>query len=229
MPFNADDFVYFVLINPRKAAYTTNGYVDSEGNDRYVVDKYNSDGTEKRYRFKFSRGKRKIWFHKTKEEHINFLKNHPDCEGSPNSTGYPVFKMIDEESDAKLAIDYSLKRKEAEDLALSLKGSDLDEVAVLCGSSATSETKKKFHVLSFAENRPDEFVEMVSSPERMARATFKKALRMNVLKRKGFILMWGDQALGHGGDENNIIDKLLKDKKLLEALKEDVERASKSK
>jgi len=229
MAFNPEDYVYFVLIDPMRGSYSCNGYVDSEGEDRYVQDGVNKDGSVKKYRFKFSARNRKIWIHKKFKEKIEFLENHPLCQDSPNSYGKPLFKKLDEESDAKIAIDHAVKRKEASDLALSLKGNDLEEIATLIGSNASGMEMKRHHVISYAENNPMDFLSMMNDSSRVAKSIFKKALQLNVIKRKGFIFMYEDTALGHYTDEDKVISKLIKEDDLLTVIKEAIKRADKKK
>lgn len=241
MSRNSDDFVTFILKNPTNVSYAFNGYVDRKGEDRFI-----SEGLDarthlpRRKRFKFTRSKRRIWIAKERKKEIEFLRDHPACEGSPNGKYIKdengrdlqvgvMFKEMKDAEDAQSLIKTKELQLRAANIAIGLKGEDLNDMAYLCGSTSNTDSIKQADVLVYAENNPDRFLEYWDSPDRKAKSLIKKAHRLGAFTTKGFLTYWGSEYLGKRDDDDGILSKLLENKDMMSALETEISKLEKSK
>jgi hypothetical protein len=232
-------FTYFVITNIQNAGYTFTGYTDREGNHRYIAMGENERGNKIYRRFKFSPSQRTLSIPNTQQDVIKFLREHPECQGSPNGHYYPdgrggqvqvqvCFKEMNEGKDAQLAIDAIEKKAEATSLALSLKHPDnaeeLNQMNTLCGGSAQDPSLQLFHVLKYAESSPIEFLNLYEDPSRKVKFIVKRGVQAGVLTTKGLMIMWHDVQLGVNSDE--ACRKLLLDRELMDAVENELKAQS---
>lgn len=226
--FNSDNFVYFVSKRLYGAPYGFTTYSDSDGNLCQIVDKKDKDGNAIPRRFSFSRKERTMRIPKAQKDiHgnmvVDFLRNHPECEGSPNNDGQmTMFKELNEGRDADLAINAKATRIEAENKAMSLEGQDLEDVCSLIGVFSKSPSIQKHRVLEFAGNEPDTFLTLFNSPDRTIRSLIRKSISAGVLNLRGKLITWEQEIIG--SDENEAVSKLSGDKKLQDAIEKALKR-----
>lgn len=233
-------FTHFAWINPSRAGHGfVASYEDKDGNHQFLSNGEDSRGNTLFRRFKFKPSKRMISVPNTQVDVIEFLRNHPDCKGSPNGNyaydehgnpmqiGY-VFKEINEGKDAKLAIDATKLRTKALNHALELEDSsradELKEVSVMTGYYNSDPGLQHFHILNYAENQPERYLDIINDPTRRAKYIIKNGLdgENKVLKKKGFMIYWEKEHLGNNFDE--AVQKILSDKQLMQAIESDMNR-----
>lgn len=162
----------------------------------------------------------------------DFLKNYPECEGSPNGhyqdlgNGERVqlnisFREMDEERDAEMALEADNERVLAEASALKLDDGTLEEIAVFIGLSGKANKMMRFKVREFAQKRPKEYNKLLNSGDRPLRALVRRAIAQGILTQKGPVIFWENSMIG--GDEDSAMSTLYNDKRLLEALKSKVD------
>ena len=117
---NSKDFIHFVLLrspNGRiRSHYSFSGYTDLEDN---IIEYHegainNKTGKPEPKDFNFSRRHRAMPVHKNAHgkdrngqyiKKVDFLRNNPECEGSPNNTGQVCwYKEMDTDKDVERAI-----------------------------------------------------------------------------------------------------------------------------
>ena len=236
---NSKGYTYFVLLNSNNAGYGFNGYIDKEGIHRYIERGRDDRGNILYRRFKFTPARRMISIPNSQQDVIKFLREHPECAGSPNGSyntdenGNKVqnqvwFKEINEGKDAEISIEATERKFEATSAALSLKapskGKELKHVALLCGYDGDDRKLALHHILQFAENNPDRFLEIYKDPTKEVQYLIKNGLKKGgYLRKKGFIIYWQEVKLGNSFE--NAVKRLLDDAELLDAIKEDAKRS----
>lgn len=216
--------VKFALITPN-AVYGAGTYTDPDtGEYMYVTTTQNKQGNPVPYRFIFTQGGGRIlsipevWKDVEGKSMVEFLRNHPECEGSPKNRGQRVyFKEINDEKDAELDLSIQTKVLHAKNAAVALKGDKLKYIALLLGDTSASESKRYVTVLNYAENNPDEFLRLVESPDVEIRALIREAVTKGVITKKGTLHIW--ETVNLGGDEDAAVARLTKEKDLLDAIK----------
>lgn len=233
-------YTYFVLKNPLQANYGFTGYTDKEGRSCFIPRGEDDRGNLIKRKFTFGR-RRQISIPNSQKEVIDFLRNHPNCEGSENgfyvvdSTGKQVQKRIDfvelnHEKDAKVATDAVELRHKAESIAIGLKDNEeeLRSVGINIGCNHDQSGMIYHYVLQFAENNPQKFLDIYEDPSRKAMSVVKEGLnKTNVLRKKGFMILWGDEHLGN--DEQSAAKKLSDDPDLMKAIKDENQRVKNAK
>lgn len=228
MAFNPDNYVYFVSKRYYGSRYGFTTYSDLDGNIRMITDKKGKDGEYIPRKFSFSRKDRVMRIPKKQKDIlgnsvVDFLREHPECEGSPNNLGQQtMFKELNENKDASDAISAKSLRLEAEQKAFSLEGEELIDVGALLGLFSNKETVLKHKVLEYAGNAPDIFLSVYDQADRKTRALVKKGVTAGILTKKGTMISWESSVIGH--DEDSAVAMLVKDSKLANSLEEAIKR-----
>ena len=212
--------VTFVSLLPNRASDTFYVYYDEEGTRHQMVQGVDKEGNDIPYRFKLGRDKRFITIPINKKDiygnsYVDFLRNHPYNKNSPYAIDNPSFKELDSDKDAEIALDSYTLRNRAENLALSLKGKELEEVYKILGYSG--EEKVKLHkLMQYASKNPSDFIEKVEDPNRKAQALLNAAIKNKIINKRGFVYKYQDIVLGN--DEGRAVTKIAEDKDLQEIL-----------
>ena len=155
---------------------------------------------------------------------IEFLRNSPECYKSTNGAydynGKQLgayFKEIDEDKDAVDAVSTRAIVVDAQAKALKLKGQKLTDVASYIGVFSDKDAIKVHRVLDYASNFPDKFLALVDDPSLEIKSLVKKALNDGIFKQDGKMIKWEGKTIG--ADEDDAVSALLKDAKLLDAVK----------
>lgn len=231
MNFKYDDYEYFVLLPERmeNAHYGFRDYTDIKTGELQAI----YDGKKDRHgdpiprQFNFSKKERTMRIPKLQKANgksiVEFLKNHPECEGSPNNEGQPFwFRMVREEADAEIANEQKALRRKAENMAADLKGDELFDVAVLYGVFDKRPAIALHAVSEAAHNDPQTFLDIVESPDMAAKALVHKALSHNLFAKKGKMIVWENETIGADFDE--AVSRLLKEEKLAKAVQSNINK-----
>lgn len=238
------NYTYFVWLHPTNTSYSVSHYTDLEGNHKYISRGEDERGNTLFRRWKFTPSRRTISIPNSQAEVIEHLKNHPRCAKSKNGfykTGDDgkriqvgiVFKVMDDGSDAEIAIEAMEIKTEATSKALEYKKraindaepeaiEEMNELALLLGSHTKDPRLQLHHILQYAENNPQKFLDVYNDPNRRARYLIKKGLSSEnkYIKKKGFMIYYGDVHLGN--DLDQAVQTLMKDKDLMKAIEENI-------
>lgn len=148
---------------------------------------------------------------------VEFLRNHPECDGSPNNRGRKAwFKEMDADKDVDIALEANKQRREAENRAAALSGEELSSVAALYNEISGSVKKQKFAVLQWAFHDPENFLNTVNSADFKIKGFIRRALAANVLEKQGTIIRWGTVTVGI--DEDDAVRTLLLDETIAKSI-----------
>lgn len=235
--FSADNFIKFIQITPTSGTFSFRNYTDREGNTIEAFQTFSNHNRSDSKPFWVTFSHRERTYRTTKERTVlvskngdaptkmklvDYLKNSPFTDESPNLRGEPVIRLYDEERDASIAVDRTVKRMEAGNKALELKDQELVDVAAAIGSFSTSPTVLKQRVLEFADQEPELFLEIVGDPTKEAKSLIRRGLKAGVLKTTGKIIRWEGTKIG--ADEEDAISTLMKDSEMLEGLRKAVKK-----
>lgn len=161
----------------------------------------------------------------------DFLRNHPDCEGSPNGTYIGdgedkiqlgvKFKLMNTAKDAQVALDAGIQKTKAQASALELDDNTLQEVAAHIGAFGEADELMRVKVYDWAGKRPKDYFEILHSGDRAVRAIIRKAIIDGIFRKQGEVIMWDNTVIG--SNENSAVSTLLGDKRMLDALQENVD------
>jgi hypothetical protein len=126
-------------------------------------------------------------------------------------------KLMDDELDAKMALETGIKRAEAQISAGQIDEQILSEVAALIGVFNKPEKSMRLAVYEFAGKRPLDYFKHLESGDRSIRAVIRKGIADSVLHKKGDVIYWDQTVMG--ADENSVVSTLLNDKAMLDSLK----------
>lgn len=217
---NPDDFVYFVVLQDYADRATNSFIIDyydrKKGDDVVVRDRKGNP-----LRYKFTRSTRYIRVPIKREDEIEAIRNHPECLGSPNGTyrnieGKDVhlnalFKEINEDKDASVAIDAAILRTDAMNKAIELIRDEVDaDNAMLVLGIASTGQSGHHKLMVYAQNNPEQFLEIINSGDFKAKALVKKAISLDVLQRDGVIYKAAE--LEYGVDEEEVLKTVLTDR-----------------
>lgn len=227
--FNSDNFVYFVSTRSSGASFGFSSYMDKDGNTKIIVNGYDpKTGQPIARNFNFSKKDRAMRIPKNQKDKegnsvVDFLRNSPECFGSPNNEGQPVlYKELNYTKDADLANEAKAKRIKAESLALNIEGQDLVELAASFGVVNSSESILRHRMLELAGNDPEVFIDGYNSPDREFRSVINSGIQAGILKQRGTMVLWEETVIG--SDLSSTISKLMEDKKLTAAIKNAVKK-----
>ena len=225
---NPDNFVHFVLISPKKRAFSFVGYTDQDGEYKTIPTgiKY-PDGTDKHRRFRFTNALRKIRIPKHEKETIEFLRNHPNCDSKEKEPwrAEPMFRELNSGRDAKIANAARRIKIEAESIALNLEGESLTQVAALLGCFNSDEEIKMHHVSEYASAMPDKFLKIAKSGDLEVRSLIRSCLNASILTKKGSMILWKEELIGN--NEDDAVAKLLSDGRMKGSIKSALTRSGK--
>lgn len=234
---NFGDYTYFIYVgnNPRYS-FRTYTHPETGAVHGYVIgyDK-NREPIYKEWYFDYS-GKRQIRVgasevDKEGKKAVDFLRSSPECHKSENghyvqgSQVLVMFKELNEESDAKAAVDTRAIIVEAQAKALKLKGQELRDIAAIIGVFNESEAVLTHRVLDFAANYSERFLKLVDDPALKVRSLVKRAINAGVFKVDGKMVRWESKTIG--ADEEDAVSALVKDEALLKAVKTNLEKFGK--
>lgn len=231
MAKQVNNYATFVALDgiTQNASVTIPAVYYGENGERHKLVLYRDDktGEDVIYKFKFGRDKRHITLPVNKKDiygnsYVEFLRNHPLNADSPNLTGGPWFKELDNERDAEKALSSFKVRHKAEDLALSLKGNDFEEVCKVLGIDGKPQIKLH-KLMEYASRNPSDFISRVEDPNRRATSLFKASVKTKVITKHGFRYVFGDVHIGN--DEEKAIIKIASDKELQAILEESIKKA----
>lgn len=232
MNFKYDDYEYFVLLPERmtNAHYGFRDYSDiMTGELKAIYDgKKDRNGDPIPRQFNFSRKERTMRIPKVQKDSkgsfvVEFLKNHPECVDSPNNQGQAFwFKRVKEAEDAKVAMDQKRLRLKAENFAADLEGEALFDVAAMYGVFDKREAIALHAISEAAHNDPSTFLDIVNSPDMIAKALVYKAVDGKVFAKKGKMIVWENETIGADTDE--AVSRLMKDEKLREAVESNLKK-----
>ncbi len=242
--FNTRKFYNFVLVDRQLAAkggeIAFNSYTDTAGHytgepgraAQYVTSK-DQNGRDKgkyfnlsqsHYNFRVTEGEKDIYG----RSQYDFLANYPGCAGSPNGfyTGEGddrvqlgvLFKLMDTDGDAKIALETSIRKTKAEASALEVDDETLKDLAAHIGTFGEAGDLMRHQVYQWAGKRPADYFEVLNSGDRGIRAIVRKALEQNIFTKKGTIILWGETVIG--SNEDDAVAKLMREKDIIDALQE---------
>ena len=254
-PFNSNNYSFFVLCGEGLAKINRGGtfsfanYLDKAGTlgdpgstVQYVVTK-DSKGNPKGKFFAWNESHRKFQVREG-EKSINgitqydFLKNAPECEGSPNGN-YTIkgeqigvmYREMNTTKDAEVALEADMGRINAQSAALQLDSQTLAEVAAFIGVFADEKDPDgsimKVRVIDWAGKHPLDFNTTLLSGDRPIRALIRKAVSDGTFDKRGEIIYWNNSMLGP--DEDAVVKAVLEDKLLFSTLKDKIKLVSEKK
>jgi hypothetical protein len=228
------------IVNNGGSLVLADGYTDSMGvlgrpgeYVRYVTTK-TKDGKEIGKRFRFDLSFRRLMTRENDRDvtglsQFAWLKNYPQCEGSPygeyveNDDGTRTqvgvwFRELNDARDAEVALQADESRINAQATALGLDEETLEEVGAILGHFGDPDKLMRLRVVEYAGKKPRHFEEILKAGDRGIRATVKKALADGVFKQKGTMIYWNSTVVG--ADEESAVATLVKDNEMLNAVRE---------
>jgi hypothetical protein len=127
-----------------------------------------------------------------------------------------VFRLMEDEMDAQLALDAGLKRAEAQMSTGQIDEQTLSEIAAMIGEFGKPDRIMRHRVYEFAGRKPVDYFKLLNSGDRGIRALVRKGVADGILNKKGEVIFWQDTILGN--DENAAVATLIGDPKILEGL-----------
>lgn len=222
--FNTDNYVDFVLITPMQQGYSFSSYSDSDGKICYLADpsgkKFFVNFGEKERIYRVSKNLEKINQDGKKQKVHDYISKAPFVKGSPNENGYFIEK-VDNEASAEQALDNKTRRIKAEQSVLDMSEEEVASIAPIFGIFEKTPKQRQYGLLRIAENSPDAFFEVYDRQDKDILSVVRKALRKNVLVKRGTTIYWGEECLGT--DENESISKLQKNPKIVEGIAKQTE------
>jgi len=248
-PFNSNNLTYFVLtgiglekIN-RGGTHSMSSYVDYAGafgspgaTIKYITSR-DDKGRDKGKYFTWSESHRRFVVREGERDingitQYDFLRNSPECEGSPNGTYGPdgsqtgiVYREMNTAKDAEVALEADQSRIKAQASALELEPSVLAEVAAHIGVFASAEDPNalimRVRVVDWAGKNPGDYFDVLNSGDREVRAVLRKAIADGILSVKGTMIQWENTVIG--ADENAAVSRLIADPAVYSALKEKID------
>lgn len=229
---NVNNYVSFVSLLPTNK-FSLSTYEDHVGNKFFIHSgSLDQNGNPVPFKFKFTRSKRHLQFHKDKTDqnginYVWFLRNHPRCLGSKFNLPKEMcwFKEEDSEKDAEIIIQSYENRNKAETYALNLKGAEFDRVASVLGFVGPKAVVHQ-KLIHYASKDPIGFLEKVKDPNMIYEALMRDALSTKVISKRGFRFTYNDIHLGNS--EEDVIKRLAEDKDLRAVIQKSVGLAGKS-
>lgn len=223
---------YFALLKPIEGNWSFVSYTHN-GNTYRAIQGFNRDGVPKNFTIFFGDRERVYVCPKNKniqvvvnnntKEPVNMLLHDymiksGFCEGEFAID--PVFKLINEQRDAKEIIDIKAFRIKAENTALELAGTELRDMAALLGEFSDDKDLQKRAVLEFSGKEPKKFMELYEDAHRSTKALVKKAIKAGIMKETGNVVTWEKEVIG--GSETQWVEYFAKDPIKLKALEKAV-------
>ena len=127
-------------------------------------------------------------------------------------------KLMDDELDAKMALETGVKRVEAQMSVAQIDDETLTEIAAMIGEFGKPDKTMRLKVFEFAGKRPLDYFKHIDAGDRSVRAVIRKGIADGVLTEKGEVIYWKETVLGN--NEDTVVSTLLGDASMLSALKE---------
>lgn len=246
--FNGSNHSWFVLckegldkVNRGGSIVLAEGYIDADGlvsgqKGKYIkyVTSRDDKGREGAKRFRFDESFRRLMTRETDKDFFGitqfaWLKNYPQCEGSPygdyirNDDGTVeqlgvLFREMNDAKDAEVALQADEARINAQATALGLDDETLSEVGAILGHYGPADKIMRLRVVEYAGKRPKDFEDLLNSGDRGVRAIVRKAIAQGIFKIKGAIIYWDTTVIG--ANEDAAVSAILADATMLSALKE---------
>jgi len=207
-------------------------YITSKGSDGKALSKF----------FVLDESRRRLQVRETDKDmngvsQYEFLKNYPECEGSPNGHYIEVdgveiqqgviFRELDSDKDADVALEAEAQRTKAKSSAFNLDDKTMQEIAANIGFFGSPGSQMRLTVLEFAEKRPADYFKLLNAGDRNVRAIVRKAIADGLFTVKGSIIYWETTVMG--ADENEAVARILKDEQILNALQNKVDLGTEAK
>jgi hypothetical protein len=200
----------------RAAIYVTSK--DGQGRDK---GKY-FNLSQQHYNFVVREGEKDIYGRRQ----FDYLANHPNCKDSPNGTYLGegderiqigiVFKLMDTEGDAEVALETAKRKARAESIALEIDDATLQDIAAHIGIFGEANDLMRHQVYQWAGRKPIDYFEVLNSGDRAIRAIVRKALQEGIFTKKGEVIQWSGTLIG--SNEDDAVSKLMREKDVLQAL-----------
>ncbi len=234
-----NDYVHFLFSSPTNQSFSFKTYTNELGQSIGFLDGKDEKGNAIHHRWKWDQdGARILKVHKNKTDvsenklnAIEFLRNSPNCKGSPSGAygldGTQVdyyFEEMNEAKSAKEGLSAELARVEAQNIAIKVKGQEFVDLCALIGCIGKDESIMRFALLEFAKNKPDKFTELYKDPVRQIKSLLRRGLEKGIVTTQGRILSWENTMLGV--DEDDAVRKLSLDENLHKALKAHLDKVA---
>lgn len=161
----------------------------------------------------------------------DFLANAPMCEGSKNGTYTGegddrtqigvLFKLMNTDRDAEIAMKAARRKVEAESSAMNVDDETLIELAAHIGYFDNPGELMRHRVYQWAGKKPEDYFSVLKSGDRAVRAIIRKSLQEGIFTQKGEVIMWASTVIG--SNENDAVGFLLREKDIMDALQEKVQ------
>ena len=234
--YDDDQYVRFVLVNANQASFGFTNYTDPVSGEFQFISRGTNNKTGERLFWKprWAKDKRVLRINKkqkcpeTGRLVWEYIKNYPGCRNAESNinpkTGAPyegrqyVYKIMDSEADANIAVKARRLKNKAETIAFDLEGQDLTDVAGLINPRGFNQTAaQNTHLcLEFASKDPQAFIDLVDSKDRKVRSLIREGVRQGKLQKRGHMIVWDGEMLG--GDEDSAVSKLINDRDLLKSV-----------
>ena len=227
------------LVNNGGSIVLSETYFDNSGEVngqpglvKYVTSK-SREGKELGKRFRFDLSFRRLLTRDTDKDfnglsQYKWLKNYPQCEGSPNGEYVEIdgnfvqrgvlFREMNDAKDAEIALQADEERVNAQATALGLDEETLQEVGAILGHYGAPDKLMRLRVVEYAGKKPKNFNEILSAGDRTIRSLVRRALSDGIFRMKGTVIYWGDTVVG--ADEDKAVAMLLSDLSMQNALRE---------
>jgi hypothetical protein len=231
------DYVVFQFTSPNNRSFSFRTYNNDKGQSIGFIEGYDKDNRPIYRRWKFDQDVRKISVHKDKTDlnglnAVEFLRNSPNCVGSPSGSYSPDGDQIDvyfeEVNTAKAAekgIAIELLLLEAQNAAVKVKGQDFTDLCALIGVFDKDEAIMKYSLIGYAKSQPESFLQMYKDPIRQLKSVIRRAVHEGVFTKTNRMIKWENELIGV--DEDEAVEKLRKDEALLKAVKANLDKLAK--
>jgi hypothetical protein len=234
---NPNDYVRFIFTSPSNRSYGFKTYTNAHGEEVGFLVGRSKDGTPIYHRWKWDQdGARTLSVHKAKTDvsaeklnAVEFLRNCPNCKGSPmGAYGHDgvqldyYFAEVNDEKTAQEALDSEMEKLEAQNIAMKVKGQEYVDLCALIGLFNKEDAIMRYGLVDFARTTPVKFMEMYNDPIRQIKSLIRRGISSKVIEKRGEMLTWEKTLLGV--NEEDAVAKLKMDDQLYKALKVNVDK-----
>ncbi len=221
------DYVEFVLIS-QNASYTISGYTDKEGNRIIYTEGKDKQGNPMPKKITFNSSSRQQKVFSSNKKKIAFLKNAPQCKGSPNAipSKMPIFKINEPEKERNERLEKRALVMQANKIAIDLNSEELEKIAILAGMSPKGDINvTKESVYDYAEKQPQSFLDLakdLNSRDTEYKVFLAKCLDRGIIRLADIGYTFDDLKIG--ADKTEAIRRISNDKDLHSALENKLNR-----
>ena len=236
---NYNEYIWF-LFDPKRTnrSFGFRTYTDNKHKEcGYVVGKDIKSGAPIYKKWKFDLdNKRTIRVHVDEEDlngvkAVDFLKNSPECYGSPNGAyladGTQIdyyYKIVDDEGDADKAADILVTKALAITKAANVKGQEFIDLCAMISVFNQKEGVMRHKLIDYAQNFPDKFLAVLDDPSRKVRSIVRRAVDSHIFHKDGPVIKWENKIIG--ADEDTAVATLLRDEDLMNTVNEVIKKLS---